>query len=132
MGQAILNGGKPSKVLIGLGNVEDKSSEMIRKELTAGNVIDALGYTPVKQDDIEVLSITTDGDTIVLTYADNTTERMTLNGNELLVQHYDGTSEKIVQDENENYIVTKMDKNGNVVKTTTITINGENISIQTS
>lgn len=33
---------------IGLGNVENKSSETIRSEITATNVTNALGYTPVK------------------------------------------------------------------------------------
>lgn len=35
-----------SKSQIGLGNVENKSSEMIRGELTKSNIINALGYTP--------------------------------------------------------------------------------------
>lgn len=36
-----------TKEEIGLGNVENKSSETIRKELTKENVISALGYTPL-------------------------------------------------------------------------------------
>jgi|GEM_PF-812326 len=39
-----------TKANIGLTNVEDKSSETIRGELTSKNVTDALGYTPPKQD----------------------------------------------------------------------------------
>ena len=35
-----------SKEEIGLGNVENKSSQTIRGELTSDNVIKALGYTP--------------------------------------------------------------------------------------
>ena len=35
-----------TKEQIGLGNVENKSSEMIRAEMTSGDVTDALGYTP--------------------------------------------------------------------------------------
>lgn len=39
-----------SKEEIGLGNVENKSSQTIRGELTSDNVIKALGYTPPKED----------------------------------------------------------------------------------
>lgn len=35
---------------IGLENVENKSSAMIRSEITSGDVVTALGYTPPKQD----------------------------------------------------------------------------------
>lgn len=35
---------------VGLGNVEDKSSATIRSEITSQNVINALGYTPPRQD----------------------------------------------------------------------------------
>ena len=35
-----------TKTQIGLGNVENKSSEIIRSELTSANVTTALGYTP--------------------------------------------------------------------------------------
>ena len=35
-----------TKEQIGLGNVEDKNSEMIRAEMTSSDVTDALGYTP--------------------------------------------------------------------------------------
>lgn len=35
------------KVSIGLGNVENKSSATIRSEITSGNVVTALGFTPV-------------------------------------------------------------------------------------
>lgn len=38
-----------SKKEIGLGNVENKSSQTIRGELTSDNVIKALGYTPPKE-----------------------------------------------------------------------------------
>lgn len=38
-----------SKEEIGLGNVENKSSQTIRGELTSDNVIKALGYTPPKE-----------------------------------------------------------------------------------
>lgn len=41
-----------TKSNIGLGNVEDKSSETIRAELTTGNVTDALGYIPENAIDI--------------------------------------------------------------------------------
>lgn len=36
-----------SKVDLNLGNVENKSSETIRNELTKSNVTTALGYTPI-------------------------------------------------------------------------------------
>lgn len=39
-----------TKTQIGLGNVENKSSETIRSEITSGNIVDALGYTPVETD----------------------------------------------------------------------------------
>lgn len=42
-------GHKHSKEEIGLGNVENKSSQTIRGELTSDNVIKALGYTPPKE-----------------------------------------------------------------------------------
>lgn len=37
---------------IGLGNVENKSSEDIRKDITKANVTTALGYTPANQSDL--------------------------------------------------------------------------------
>lgn len=37
-----------TKAEVGLGNVDNKSSETIRSEITKKNVTDALGYTPVK------------------------------------------------------------------------------------
>ena len=37
-------------VNLGIGNVENKTSAMIRDELTAANVASALGYTPVSTD----------------------------------------------------------------------------------
>lgn len=39
-----------TKAQVGLGNVENKSSETIRGELTKANVTTALGYTPPEQD----------------------------------------------------------------------------------
>ena len=41
-----------TKANIGLGNVENKSSETIRGEITKKNVTDALGYTPPEQDTV--------------------------------------------------------------------------------
>ena len=43
-----------SKEEIGLGNVENKSSQTIRGELTSDNVIKALGYTPPKENTREI------------------------------------------------------------------------------
>lgn len=40
-----------TKADVGLGDVENKSSETIRSEITLKNVTDALGYTPAKQDE---------------------------------------------------------------------------------
>lgn len=40
-----------TKADVGLGDVENKSSETIRGEITLKNVTDALGYTPAKQDE---------------------------------------------------------------------------------
>ena len=39
-----------TKSQVGLGNVENKSSETIRGEMTAENVTNALGYTPLNSD----------------------------------------------------------------------------------
>ena len=53
--------GKPSytKSEVGLGNVDNKSSEQIRAELTKKNVVDALGYTPLAASaDLSVNSLT--------------------------------------------------------------------------
>ena len=36
-----------TKVQVGLGNVENKSSAAIRSEITASNVTSALGFTPL-------------------------------------------------------------------------------------
>lgn len=53
-----------SKLNLGLPNVENKSSETIREELTKSNVIAALGYTPlqthqsIKQDGITGATVT--------------------------------------------------------------------------
>lgn len=47
----ILNKSNPHKVTkeqIGLSNVENKSSATIRSELTKENIVDGLGYTPIK------------------------------------------------------------------------------------
>lgn len=41
-----------TKSQIGLGNVENKSSETIRSEITKENVTDALGYTPPTQNTV--------------------------------------------------------------------------------
>ena len=41
---------------VGLGNVENKSSEDIRKDITKDNVTTALGYTPANQTDLNRLS----------------------------------------------------------------------------
>lgn len=38
-----------AKTDVGLGNVDNKSSETIRSEITKKNVIDALGYTPIEE-----------------------------------------------------------------------------------
>jgi hypothetical protein len=44
---------------VGLGNVDNKSSEQIRAELTKKNVVDALGYTPLAASaDLSVNSLT--------------------------------------------------------------------------
>ena len=44
--------GDVTKESLGLGNVENKSSETIRSEITKKNVTDALGYTPPQQDTV--------------------------------------------------------------------------------
>lgn len=41
-----------TKAQVGLGSVDNKSSETIRGEITAKNVTDALGYTPAKTSDV--------------------------------------------------------------------------------
>lgn len=49
---------------VGLGNVENKSSETIRSEITKANVTNALGFEPTSY------TLTKDGNTITLTGAD--------------------------------------------------------------
>ena len=51
-----LTSGNPHNVTksdVGLGNVDNKSSETIRGEITKSNVITALGFTPVSTTDVE-------------------------------------------------------------------------------
>lgn len=48
-----------TKEQVGLGNVEDKSSETIRGELTKENVTKALGYTPPEKDTVYTLPTAT-------------------------------------------------------------------------
>lgn len=40
-----------TKTQLGLGSVENKSSETIRNEITSENIISALGYTPSSETD---------------------------------------------------------------------------------
>lgn len=51
-----------TKEEVGLGNVENKSSETIRSELTKDNVITALGYTPPTTEYIDTLELITIAD----------------------------------------------------------------------
>ncbi|MCH5257266.1 MAG: BppU family phage baseplate upper protein [Lachnospiraceae bacterium] len=44
---------KVTKDQLGLGNVDDKSSETIRSEITKDNVTDALGYTPYTPNEVD-------------------------------------------------------------------------------
>lgn len=48
IGKKANSGHTHTKAEVGLGNVDNKSSETIRSEITKKNVTDALGYTPVK------------------------------------------------------------------------------------
>lgn len=41
-----------TKAEIGLGNVDNKSSATIRGEITTANVVNALGYTPLNENDV--------------------------------------------------------------------------------
>lgn len=50
-----------TKAEVGLGNVENKSSETIRGELTSENVTDALGFTPVDAAEFTVAEQNKDG-----------------------------------------------------------------------
>ena len=42
-----------TKEQVGLGNVENKSSEIIRSEITSDNIVDALGFMPLSSDGAE-------------------------------------------------------------------------------
>lgn len=48
IGKKANSGHTHTKAEVGLGNVDNKSSETIRSEITKKNVTDALGYTPVE------------------------------------------------------------------------------------
>lgn len=50
-----------TKAEVGLGNVENKSSETIRSEITSANVTDALGYTPLDSASLEKATAEKDG-----------------------------------------------------------------------
>ena len=59
---------------IGLGNVENKSSETIREELTKTNITTALGYTPPTQDTNTTYGLSLVGDTLSLVEGGSTKE----------------------------------------------------------
>lgn len=50
-----------TKAEVGLGNVENKSSETIRSEITSKNVTDALGFTPLDSASLEKATAEKDG-----------------------------------------------------------------------
>ena len=132
MGIATLVGVKPKKELIGLDKVENKDSETIRNEITPENILDALGYVPYKEDTSSITSITSDGESAVLTYDDGKTEEISMSGNdEVFVKHHDGTTEKLVINSEGNYTITETNSSGTVIKTTTVVINGDNVTITT-
>lgn len=57
-----------TKSEIGLNNVENKSSETIRSEITKGNVTTALGYTPYTPTEVDTKI--NDLDSAVITFED--------------------------------------------------------------
>lgn len=70
-----------TKLQIGLGNVENKSSATIRGELTKGNVTTALGYTPANQTDMTnaqdaIKQLNSDYDTIIVGTSVTTTSQV--------------------------------------------------------
>lgn len=60
---------KPSD--LGLGNVENKSSDTIRGELTKDNVTDALGYTPPETDTTYDIATSDDAGLVKIGYVEN-------------------------------------------------------------
>ena len=55
-GEKVATSSDITKSNIGLSNVENKSSETIRSEITANNITSALNYTPADNDDLADLS----------------------------------------------------------------------------
>lgn len=75
-----------TKEQIGLTNVEDKSSEDIRNELTYKNVVTALGYTPSAETSASAFSFEIVNDELILHYADGTaTPNMYINSDGNLI-----------------------------------------------
>lgn len=79
-----------TKSQVGLGNVENKSSETIRGELTKANVVAALGYTPIHSGDtlkatnIEYEAAETESTSNVEGALTNIIQRIEANTNNLL------------------------------------------------
>lgn len=67
-----------TKDQLGLGNVENKSSETIRGELTKENIINALGYEPdTTTDNVITYALSKEGSSITLTGSDGSTTSVT-------------------------------------------------------
>ena len=60
-----------SKTDVGLENVENKSSETIRNEITYDNVIDALGYVPTSATELEEVTFSIVDGNLIMYYPDS-------------------------------------------------------------
>ena len=60
-----------SKTDVGLENVENKSSETIRNELTYNDVVNGLGYIPAEASDLSVYKFEIANGDLMLTYPDD-------------------------------------------------------------
>ena len=60
-----------TKAQVGLSNVEDKSSETIRGEITYSDVVNGLGYIPAEASDLSVYKFEIANGDLMLTYPDD-------------------------------------------------------------
>ena len=68
------NKGNPHSVTkeqVGLTNVEDKSSETIRGEITYSNIVNGLGYIPAEASDLSVYKFEIANGDLMITYPDD-------------------------------------------------------------
>lgn len=116
-----LTSGNPHKVTksdVGLSNVENKSSEMIRREITKGDVVTALGYEPPEKDtDTHYASKNVVGSS---TATSNTTTALT-NGNVYLNSVENGAVTSTHKISGSGATTVTTDAKGNIVVSSTDT-----------